>query len=185
MPDLSKTKIQVNSDIQLVVPTNNQIKEIVQAVNLPDNYKSISPFIDWLYTGDPIKKIRRRKKLSKKGESLPLVILFKGDLAGFCRIIEVSKKHQKAELGYFVLDGFRKKGIASAVASALVDFCFNNLNLNRVELCIDPSNKSSIKLAKKLGFTLEGTLRQSFYSEVNNKLIDDQIWSMLKSEYKS
>ena len=185
MKDLSKTEIQVNQDIIMSVPSTKQIQQIAKAVNLPENYKTISPFIDWLYIGDPVKKIQKRKKQSKKGTSLPLAILYKNELAGFCRIIDISQKHQKAELGYFVLSGFRRNGIASSILISFFVFCFTNLNLNRVELCIDPSNEASIKLAKKHDFKLEGTLRQSFFSEVTNKLIDDQIWSMLKEEYSS
>jgi [ribosomal protein S5]-alanine N-acetyltransferase len=44
--------------------------------------------------------------------------------------------------------------------SAIFTWCFEHMQLNRIEAQIHPSNLASIKLASTLGFIEEGRLRQ-------------------------
>jgi ribosomal-protein-alanine N-acetyltransferase len=52
--------------------------------------------------------------------------------------------------------------------NAVIDFGFENMKLNRIEVFIMPRNKRSIKMIKSLGFKREGLLRQRYFE--NRKL---------------
>ena len=62
-----------------------------------------------------------------------------------------SPQWPEIELGYWLLPDFHGKGIALEAAQAAKDYAFKTLNLNTLVSYIDADNKSSIRLAEKLG----------------------------------
>ncbi|WP_046945346.1 GNAT family N-acetyltransferase, partial [Bacillus cereus] len=80
-------------------------------------------------------------------------------------------------IGYDISKAFWGKGYAPEAISALLEYAFTNLKLNRIEAKVEPENLNSISILKKLKFTLEGTLRKSEKS--NGKFIDLSIYSKL------
>jgi RimJ/RimL family protein N-acetyltransferase len=51
----------------------------------------------------------------------------------------------------------------SEAMTALLDFAFDGLGLHRVEALVDEPNVRSAALLRRLGFVLEGTLRERFF----------------------
>lgn len=68
----------------------------------------------------------------------------------------------------------------SEALSAALAFLFRESSVNRVEAFIEPPNTASQKLAQKLGFTKEGTLRQ--YERCRGELIDICVYGLLRSD---
>ena len=66
---------------------------------------------------------------------------------------------------------------------AVIDFGFEKMGLNRIEVFIMPRNKRSIKLVKSLGFKREGLLRQRYFDEFGH-FTDDVLFSMLRTDWK-
>src|SRR3989339_661720 len=54
----------------------------------------------------------------------------------------------------------------------------------RVELMVYSDNVRAKKLYKKLGFVFEGRQRQKLYNSITKKFEDDEIYSILRQEYK-
>lgn len=187
MRDLSKTEIKVNDKLKLVVPSIYQVDELVNLFQNSENLEFIGKYPDWPHNPNLKERLAEWIDQSSEGAFLPLLILHGGEIAGICRLLNINYEHEKVEFGYILLPKFTKKGIATASVKAMLEFAFNELGLNRVELIIDSRNTDSIKLAERLDFTYEGTLRQDYkykYSQPG-KYSDGQVWSMLKSEYKS
>ena len=65
--------------------------------------------------------------------------------------------------------------------SALVDHAFSSLGLNRVEIRAAPENRRSRAIADRLGFQLEGTLRQA--QRIGDQYLDNAVYSMLAEEW--
>ncbi|GGN77772.1 putative acetyltransferase [Streptomyces albiflavescens] len=63
------------------------------------------------------------------------------------------------ELGYWAAKEQRGQGYSAEAARALCDWGFTALNAHRIEWWAMVGNTASRALAEKLGFTLEGTLR--------------------------
>lgn len=187
MKDLSATEIRVNDDVKLIALRSDQVKDLAKIFQSPENLEFVGKFPDWPHNPNLEEKMEGWIRESKEGSFLPLLILNKGMIAGVCRLLNINYEHEKVEFGYILLPNFTKKGIATASVKAMLGFAFNNLNLNRVELIIDSRNEDSIRLAKRLDFFYEGTLRQDYkykYSQPGN-YSDGMVFSMIKSEYKS
>ncbi len=64
------------------------------------------------------------------------------------------------ELGYELHPKYWGRGLAAEACAAVLEFGFTEMDLKRVEACPLAANNSSNRLLEKLGFTLEGNLRQ-------------------------
>jgi len=110
-------------------------------------------------------------------------IFYNGKLIGMISLI-VYKKHnlKKADIGYWLDKDYTGKGIITKCAKKLLDIGFNRYNLVKITIHCDPKNKNSCNVAKRLGFKLDGTLRNE--AKVSGKIVDLNIFSMLKEEYE-
>ena len=103
-----------------------------------------------------------------------------GKLIGTCGFFAFNEDALKAELGYELGSAYQGKGYMSEALSAALAFLFRESSVNRVEAFIEPPNTASQKLAQKLGFTKEGTLRQ--YERCRGELIDICVYGLLRSD---
>ena len=76
---------------------------------------------------------------------------------------------------------FQGKGIVTRAARAVVDYSFNELGLNRVEIHCAEGNRKSRAIAERLGFRQEGVLRGS--GLLYDRYVDMVIYGMLKEEW--
>ena len=63
---------------------------------------------------------------------------------------------QNAYLSYYVGVDFAGQGLMSEGVYLAINYAFSTLELHRIEANIQPGNKASISLVKRLGFTQEG-----------------------------
>lgn len=86
------------------------------------------------------------------------------------------------EIGYWIHKDFSGRGLATEAAAALTRAAFEIQKAKRVEIHCHPDNVRSAAVARKLGYTLEGILRQRIYIR-SDAPADAMIWSILDSEY--
>lgn len=106
-----------------------------------------------------------------------------GDLIGYCMIAHIDRFNKKCKIGLTL--GEKKewgKGYGKEVIKALLDYCFSEIKMNRVEVEIYSINKRSIKLFEEFGFKKEGVLRKSVLK--NEKYVDEYIYGLLKNEWE-
>jgi RimJ/RimL family protein N-acetyltransferase len=82
-----------------------------------------------------------------------------GDLVGGVGI-HTPRLEGLGELGYWTRSDRTGRGYMTEAADAAVDFGFGTLGLYRLELRAGVENPASQRVAEKLGFRREGTLRQ-------------------------
>lgn len=104
-------------------------------------------------------------------------------LIGYLGIKKIDYHISKCELFYFIDAAFEGKGIISKSVSEVIDFCFDNLKINKIFICTSKVNYGSQQIALKNGFTLEGTLREEF-KNFEGILEDINYYGLLKSDYK-
>jgi ribosomal-protein-alanine N-acetyltransferase len=90
----------------------------------------------------------------------------------------------QAEMGYDLAKEHWGKSIMTEAMNAVLDFGFERMKLNRIEVYIMPRNKRSIRMIKGLGFKREGLLRQRYFDEFGN-FADDLLFSMLRSDWET
>jgi L-phenylalanine/L-methionine N-acetyltransferase len=68
------------------------------------------------------------------------------------------RRRHVGQLGMAVRDDWQGKGAGTALMQAAVDLADKWLNLERLELDVYTDNEAAIRLYKKFGFVIEGTL---------------------------
>lgn len=89
----------------------------------------------------------------------------------------------QAEMGYDLAKEHWGKGIMTEAMKAVIDFGFEKMELNRIEVYVMPRNRRSAKMIKNLGFKREGLIRQRYFDEFGN-FTDDILFSMLRSDWE-
>ncbi len=87
---------------------------------------------------------------------------------------------QSAYLGYYGMAGSGGRGLMTAGVGAMCRLAFEELGLHRLEANIQPDNVASIRLAKRLGFRLEGFSPR--YLQIEGLWQDHERYALLADE---
>ena len=103
-------------------------------------------------------------------------------LIGSCGFHLLNQAHQYAEIGYELHSDYWRRGLMSEAVGAVMRFCFDSLSLHRLEADTTEGNAASAALLQKLGFSLEGVLRERvFWRGEHHNL---WLFSLLEPEYR-
>jgi [ribosomal protein S5]-alanine N-acetyltransferase len=83
---------------------------------------------------------------------------------------------QNAYLSYYVDVDFAGQGLMFEGVNLAIDHAFDTLKLHRIEANIQPKNKASINLVKRLDFTQEGFSQK--YLQINGEWRDHERWAL-------
>ncbi len=86
------------------------------------------------------------------------------------------------EIGYWLRSSAEGQGYMSEAVRLLVTYCFETLEAQRLLIRCDVRNARSRAIPERLGFTLEGTLRND-HRGTDGTLRDMQYWTMIPDEY--
>ena len=92
----------------------------------------------------------------------------------------VDSGNRFAEIEYCIGTAFQGKGYATEATKAVINYGFDNIGLNKVQICVRPSNLPSAKVIEKCGFHKDGVLRQYFFR--NGAYEDRMYFSILRDE---
>jgi ribosomal-protein-alanine N-acetyltransferase len=106
------------------------------------------------------------------------------ELIGCGMIAHIDRYNCRCDLGISL--GWKKenwgKGYASETLKAIITFCFNDLEMNRIGAEIYEFNSRSILLFERNGFRREGTKRQ--YIHKDSVFKDEYLYSLLREEWE-
>ncbi len=100
--------------------------------------------------------------------------------AGNIALHKVDWLNRRAEIGYWLGQEFQGRGIVTEACRAVTRHALVELELNRVEIRCAAANTKSKAVPLRLGFTLEGVLRQA--KLLHERYVDLEVYSMLRSE---
>ena len=100
---------------------------------------------------------------------------------GNISIWPTSPANRIGEIGYWVRSDLTGERIGTEVTARTVQVGFEELNFHKIVLRIAVGNERSDRIATRLGFTLEGTLRDEV--KVGTKWIDHTSWSLIEDEW--
>jgi putative acetyltransferase len=128
-----------------------------------------SPRVVWGTLQIPFPSLERwRKHLEHSEDNYMLVASVEGEIVGQLGLhLNPNRPRRKhaAGLGMGVRDDWQGKGVGTALMQAAVDLADKWLNITRLELEVFTDNDPAIRLYKKFGFEIEGTLRQFGFRE--------------------
>jgi N-acetyltransferase len=123
---------------------------------------------------------------SKNAKELyPLIILMKEDHSpiGITMLGNISFQNKRIEIGWtWIGQKFQGTGINAICKKLLLDYCFNNLKLRRVEFKIDIKNVKSQKAIEKIGAIKEGLLR-NYNIQSYGESEGTYVYSILQEEW--
>jgi len=138
----------------------------------------------WRSLADAEALLERDAHANEEGTHLRLALCRHGDdtLIGSCTLFGFVPTSRRAEMGYLLSREHWGRGLMHEALVALVGHGFEGLNLNRIEADIDPRNAASRRTLERLGFTLEGRLRERWI--VAGEVSDTELYGLLSREWR-
>ena len=85
---------------------------------------------------------------------LPFAVTVDGAFAGQVTVTNiVGGSARWAQVGYWVDRRYAGQSVIPTAVAMVVDHCFSQLQLHRIEVAIRPENAASLRVVEKLGFT--------------------------------
>ncbi len=131
-----------------------------------------------------VDNVNKAIKAFQEQKDLQFYIFAKKDnaLIGCAGLHRIDWSIPKAEIGYWIRKSYQRQGYATEVTQLLTQFAFNELDVNRVEIRCDNNNFRSKSVAEKLGFILEGVLRNDTLTP-DGRLRSTIVFSRVKNDY--
>lgn len=173
--------LEINEFVLRQIRTSDTI-ELINYLNDKDVNKYIPEESIPRTIEDAESEVKYMKEMFRCGYSIYWVIAKKSDdkIIGSCGFNYWNQSHKRAEISYDLGKEFWSKGIMSGTIKRILQFGFEEMQLNRIEATTTPCNLSSLKLLKKNGFEKEGVLRQ--HKILNGKFYDAVMLSLLNKQ---
>ena len=160
-------------------PTLRDAEEFLRAVRRRRSLHKglVSPPGDLEAYSKYVRALRQRNRVG-------FVVIQEGseELAGVINVSEiVLGAFRSAYLGYYAFVPFAGRGLMRKGMRMVIDHCFRELKLHRLEANIQPENVRSVTLVQGLGFQKEGYSPR--YLKVCGKWKDHERWAILAEEW--
>jgi [ribosomal protein S5]-alanine N-acetyltransferase len=154
-------------------------RELVQNRAWLRQWEATSPHAPLSF--DARASIRSLQANARSGQGLPFIIEHDGELAGQLNVSGISYGSlSSATIGYWVAERFAGRNATPISVALATDYCFYQLGLHRMEICIRPENGPSLRVVEKLGFRYEGLRRR--YIHINGEWRDHFCFALVTEE---
>lgn len=168
--------IKVNDITRLELVQESHAEQIFCLVKSNKNYlKQWLPWVDFTNTiADTLEFINNsiNKNTEKKG--FDCSIFYKNEIVGIIGLHKIDFTNKFSSIGYWISENYQGNGIMTASCKALINYCLNDLELNRVEIRCATENFKSQAIPKRLNLKNEGVLRQIEY--INGIFLDHYLF---------
>lgn len=125
--------------------------------------------------------IRRLLQQHREGAGVPYVMEYEGQVAGQLNVWGIARGSlASATIGYWIAEEFAGRNVTPISVALATDICFRELNLHRVEICIRPENRASLRVVEKLGFRYEGYRRR--YIHIDGDWRDHYAFALVRED---
>lgn len=119
------------------------------------------------------------------GTEYPFIVFDKrtNEYAGSTRFYDINIAFETLQLGYtWYGEKFRGTGLNKHCKYLLLEFCFEKINMQRVEFRADNENEKSIAAMKSIGCKVDGVLRANMPKRQGGRR-DSIVLSILRDEW--
>ena len=177
--------IQVNEKLKLKILRPEDAGALFELTD--HNRDFLRQWLPWLDAtkseADSLNFIQGTMKQFGENQGVQMGIWESNQLAGIIGHHKISWVNKSTSLGYWLGKSFSGKGIMTSACKALIEFSFNDLKINCIEVAAATENKKSRAIPERLGFSLDGVLRQREW--LYDKFVDHAVYSLLSSDWKS
>jgi [ribosomal protein S5]-alanine N-acetyltransferase len=125
--------------------------------------------------------IRSLQANARAGLGLPFAVEYDGEFAGQLNVSSMTYGSlSSATIGYWVSERFAGLNVTPTAVALASDYCYFQVGLHRIEICIRPENAPSLRVVEKLGFRYEGLRRR--YIHINGDWRDHFCFALVAEE---
>jgi [ribosomal protein S5]-alanine N-acetyltransferase len=103
-------------------------------------------------------------------------------LVGMCGFNYWDRINKRASVGYDLARTYWGRGLMPEALHRILQFGFEEMELNRIEADCTSLNKASERVLEKVGFKHEGLQREQYFED--GQFYDLLLFSLLRSEFK-
>jgi ribosomal-protein-serine acetyltransferase len=118
-----------------------------------------------------------------QGNPFSVGIWVLGDPIGVIGFVRFDRKNQTTEFGYWLASDVQGRGVMTRACRAFLWYAIDELGFNRVEIRCATGNARSAAIPERLGFRLEGTLRDAEW--LYDHYVDHHVYAMLAAEWRA
>ena len=132
-----------------------------------ESFNELAPWMPWVHPepksagSEAFNQEAQFKWVSREMLDFQWVDKVSGALIGKGGFHTINWEIPKFEIGYWVRTSMGGRGYCTEAVNALVAFSKQQLGAKRLEICSDPRNEKSRRVAERCGFALEGILRRN------------------------
>jgi ribosomal-protein-serine acetyltransferase len=168
----------INNDIDLPLVKKSFIPEYVALVKKDYNY--LSEWLEWptvCVTKEDFGKFFADSISSYESDkTFHGAIRYKGTIAGLAGYNTIDFRLKRVEIGYWLGQDFQGKGIITKVCKHLINYAFEELKMQKVQISIATGNLKSRAVCERLGMKLEGIVTNE--EKVGDRILDHAIYGI-------
>nr|MDA3929948.1 GNAT family protein [Prolixibacteraceae bacterium] len=175
------TNLKVSNSIDLKLIELNDATVVYKAID--ENrafFRKWLPFIDatksakdtYSFIKSIVDDVEHRQEL--------FTVWYNGIFVGLIGLKDIDFLNRKLEIGYWIIEEMTGNGIVTRSIERIIQFIFEKMELNRIQIKCGVGNKASSAIPKRLGFSFEGIERQG--EKHFNTYLDLEVYSFLREE---
>lgn len=176
---------QIDEQLTIRLLQQSDAAELFDLVNCQRNY--LSEWLPW----PPMTKTVADSKAFLNGAmqqfesqtGMVCGIFYQTHLVGVVGFNEINHSLKKVKLGYWLSQEQMGKGLMTKSCRCLVDYAFETLDVEKVEIAAATDNWSSRKVCERLGADLEGII--SHAENLHGRIVSHAIYSLLNPAKQS
>lgn len=119
---------------------------------------------------------------AKNRNGFHCAIEWNGDFVGTVGLHSVDWPNRKTSIGYWLGSAFTGRGIMTRAVERVIDHCFEELKLHRVEIRCAVENGKSRAIPARLGFIEEGVLKESEW--LGDHYVDHVVYGITAPQWR-
>jgi ribosomal-protein-serine acetyltransferase len=153
---------RLDDDRWLRLPEESDAEELYELTAA--NRERLAEWMPWAAdaTLDTTREFIRTRRLEfARSGGFSVVIVERDRIVGSIGFPDVNHDQRSCEIGYWLGGSAQGRGTVTLATRALIDYAFGDWKLHRVMIQAGVGNARSRAVAERLGFTLEGVLREA------------------------
>ena len=172
--------IQIEENLKMELLIGKDAEELFRLIEKNRSY--LSAWLPWVETTTSISHVKQFIKSTlidfSDSNNIHYKILQNGSIIGIIGAFLTYSNTGTYEIAYWIDKDFSNRGIVTKCTRELISICYKCFPVRKIEIKCAVENLSSNAIPKKLGFQLEGTIRNSL--KIGNNYFSYNIYGLMK-----
>lgn len=174
---------KIDEEVSLKLPEHRDAERVFQLIDRSRD--SLHEWLGWVQytnsTKDTTQFIESSRSDFAANKSLVTLIVYQNQIVGTTGFNQIDWTNCNGTIGYWLDTKYEGKGVMTRAVQGLLNYGFDELNLNRIEIRAAIENLKSRAIAERLGFKQEGVIRQA--EKLPKGFVNHAVYGILKEEW--